>query len=64
MTSKRRHLMPAERQARIAYELCAIAPGAPWMLRRAAGLPLDTVVGQPLGLTRQQPQDPEEGNPE
>ncbi len=55
MTKRRgpRKLMPAERLQVIAHELVAIAPGAPWILRRAAGMGLDSASGQQLGLTSQ-----------
>jgi hypothetical protein len=62
MTAKRRRLMPAERLQRIALELVAVAPGAPWLLRRTAGLPLDSPSGRQLGLTRQ-PSAPPKGQP-
>lgn len=55
----KRKLAPAERVQRIAYELIAVAPGASYLLRRAAGLGLDSASGQSLALDRQQPHNPE-----
>lgn len=54
-----RRLMMADRLAKIANELVEVAPGAPWMLKQAAGLPLDSATSQPLGLDGQLPTTPE-----